>query len=115
MNIKTESNTNSNLRANVRFNEEEYARLQKDAFVLGKSIPILLKEAYFKGPQVSPLMNVEDQRVTLVELRRIGNNVNQIAKHFNSGFRNGCNKEFTEICENLSMLRKFVAGICGVS
>lgn len=115
MDIKTESNANANLRANVRFNEEEYVRLQKDAFLLGKTIPILLKEVYFKGPQVNPLMNVEDQRATLAELRRIGNNINQIAKHLNSGFRNGCDREFKEICENLSTLRKFVVGIYGVS
>lgn len=101
------------LRTHVRFTIEEWERIQNDHIVTGKSIPVLLKLTYFKGPPLSPLMNPMDQRAVLVELRRIGNNINQIAKHLNSGFREGWNEGFIEVRESVAALRQFVTGICG--
>ena len=106
-------NESSEKRANVRFNEEEYERLVSDACVTGKSIPVLLKDEYFKGPRTVPLMGSEDQRATLAELRRIGNNINQIARHLNAGFGDSCIIEFSEIRDTLYNLRRFVGGFLG--
>lgn len=103
----------SKQRATVRFSEEEYDRISNDAYVSGESIPLLLKKAFFKGPRLVPLMGAEDQRSTIVELRRIGNNINQIARQLNSGFRDVAVHEFSEIRESIAALRRFVAGFNG--
>jgi hypothetical protein len=97
----------------VRFSDEEWVRIQNDHFVTGLSIPALLKLSYFKGPPLSPLMTPVDQRATLDALRRIGNNVNQIAKQLNSGFREGWNDALAEVRDSLAALRQFVTGFYG--
>lgn len=97
----------------VRFSTEEYDHLLNDAKVLGKSIPQLLKSAYFVGAPLIPLMDAADRRATLRALDQIGNNINQIARHLNSGIREGVNKSFVEVCEQLSVIRKYMGGLCG--
>ena len=97
----------------VKFSENEYIQLLKDQIVWGESIPILLKKVYFNGPRIAPLMTAEDARATLAELRRIGTNINQIAKHLNSGFREGWNEDFIQIRDSIAALRRFVVGFCG--
>lgn len=99
--------------SHVRLSESEYQRITKEQKITGKSIPWLLKNAYFKGPLCALLMGVEEQRALLVELRRIGNNINQIAKKINSGFREGWNDEFNQIRHELSIVRQYIAGIYG--
>ena len=101
------------LRVTVRFSEEEYDRLRVEQYITGDSIPTQLKTAYFKGPRCSPVMNIEEQRGLLTELRRIGNNINQIAKYLNSGFREGWNDEFIQIRDGIAALRRFVGGFGG--
>lgn len=97
----------------VRLTEEEYQRISKEQRITGKSIPWLLKNAYFKGPLCAPLMSVEEQRAVFVELRRIGTNINQIAKRVNAGFREGWNDEIERTCRELSIVRQYIAGIYG--
>lgn len=103
----------SGLRTTVRFSPDEYERLTNDKRVTGMSIPGLLKRTYFKGPPLSPLMCPEDQRTALTELRRIGTNINQIAKHLNSGFREGWYEEFVQVRDNVAWLRQFITGFSG--
>lgn len=115
MDRKREITQQSKQRATVRFSEEEYVRISSDSITSGESIPVLLKEAFFKGPRLIPLMPAEDQRATMVELRRIGNNINQIARHFNAGLRNIGIREFSEIRDAIAALRRFIAGFNGSS
>lgn len=121
--INTENKTDQTLVGNkrsvvggsthVRFSEDEYRRLLNDQFVTGDSIPALLKSAYFKTRQLVPLMNANDARAMMVELNRIGNNINQIARHLNSGYREGWNDPFLKLCEEISEIRRMVAGTNG--
>ena len=106
-------NLGKDVSSHVRLSEPEHQRIRKEQQITGKSIPWLLKNAYFKGPLCVPLMGVEEQRALLVELRRIGNNINQIAKKINSGFREGWNEEFNQLCQQVSIVRQYIAGIYG--
>jgi hypothetical protein len=95
----------------VRLTEAEYRRLQNDRFVSGESIPTLLKASYFRRSQLVPLMNADDARALMIQLSRLGNNVNQIARHLNSGFREGWNDAFQKLCADLAEIRLRIAGI----
>lgn len=81
----------------VRFTAEEYQRIEADAEIFGKSIPTLLKEKYFNGPRVLPLLAKEDLEKLFGELGRVGNNLNQIARRINSGIRAGFAGEFEDV------------------
>jgi hypothetical protein len=70
----------------VRFTAEQYLNIKSDAITLGRSIPQLLRDAYFDGRVVSPLLAAADAERLMRAINRIGNNINQIAKHINSGF-----------------------------
>ena len=81
----------------VRFSEKEYAQILEDERRADKSAQELLKQAYFgKGPLVV-LMNDDEKDRLIAQIRRIGNNVNQIAKKINSGFSEGFNPEISEV------------------
>lgn len=101
------------LRTNVRFSTDEYRQLQNDATVTGKSIPMLLKDTYFKHPPLAPLMSKDDQRAILGNLARIGNNINQIAKHLNSGFRAGFYGDIVEARKALESIASFLVRTYG--
>ena len=83
--------------SHVRFNEDEFARIEEDSANTGKSIPTLLKEKYFGGPRPLPLISKEDLKRHFGELGRIGNNMNQLARRLNSGIREGFVEELREI------------------
>ena len=84
-------------RTTVRFSRGEYGQLENDTAIMGKTIPELLKESYFIGPAVTPLMSKEDFKVLMGQLGRIGNNINQIARKVNSGFREGFYDEIVAV------------------
>jgi|GEM_PF-2092362 len=100
-------------RANVRFTEKEWTQIQNDMDVTGRSTPELLKHRYFKHPPFTTLMAPEMQQTVLMELRRIGNNFNQVAKVLNSGFREGWNNSLIQVRDDLAALRRYVAGVYG--
>lgn len=71
--------------AYVRFTEEQYLRLAKDELVTGKSIPTLLKDRYFKGEAITPVMSASDTAALLKQLSYYNRNLNQITRHLHSG------------------------------
>jgi hypothetical protein len=73
----------------VRFSAEQFERIKGDARTFGQSIPELLRSAYFGRKLVTPRFSVSDAERIVTAINRVGNNVNQIAKHLNSGFREG--------------------------
>lgn len=88
----------------VRFSETEYAQILEDERRADKSAQDLLKQAYFgKGPLVV-LMNDDEKDRVIAQIRRIGNNVNQIAKKINSGFSEGFNPEISEVRSMITAL-----------
>lgn len=76
-------------RSHLRFTAEEYERLVTDAKTYGETIPNLIKAVYFKKKLPPPAMAKGDAERVLAALNRIGNNVNQIARQLNAGFREG--------------------------
>ena len=107
--------TSTQNRANIRFSEKEYQRLQKDAHLYKRTIPILMKDVYFRKKLLQPAMGPDDARRVHVELIRIGNNVNHIAKQLNSGFRQGFNPSVDEMRDDIRAIRHFVLGFQGKS
>ena len=69
--------------SHVRFPAMEYQKLVKDSNKLRKSIPVLLRDAYFNRLPTKVLWGLEDLRQIISELNRIGNNINQIARKVN--------------------------------
>jgi hypothetical protein len=67
-------------RSQVRFTESEYRRIVRDQLETGKSVPWLLKTAYFKKGISAPTLNAETRKAALRELAYIGNNLNQLTR-----------------------------------
>jgi hypothetical protein len=100
-------------RSHLRFTADEYQRLVEDAKTYGDSIPNLIKAVYFKRKLPPPAMAKDDADRVLAALNRIGNNVNQIARHLNAGFREGFTPQVTEMAEALRAIKNFVLGFHG--
>ena len=73
----------------VRMSPLEYEQIKKDSKVSGKSIPALLRDAYFGKLPIKVLLNKNDLNILKKDLNRIGNNLNQIARKLNAGLMKG--------------------------
>lgn len=111
---QSEQRKRDTVRTNVRFTPEQLARIRQDSLITGESIPALLKNSYFNRKPIRVLMNAEDRKAVFAELRRIGNNANQVAKRVNSGLMEGWYPEFSEVAQHLARLEAFLVGIYGV-
>ena len=96
-------------RTHVRFSEQEFSKIERDALTTGRSIPWLLKTAYFNVGEVSPAFDRESAKEFITALNRIGSNINQIAREINSGIRRGWNREFEELNRQLRQLLQVMA------
>lgn len=91
----------------VQFTEQEYKRIQKMKDSLGLSIPDILRQNTFSRSDLeSPLYTREDADRIIVELKRIGNNLNQIAHKINSGLMTGWSQSFNALWMEILNLRK---------
>ena len=111
--LKKSSNAKKTLSSYVRFSEHEYERITDEAAILGESIPWVLKNSHFNKKPVVPMFSFDDARKIISALARIGNNVNQIARKINSGFREGSNDYLRNISEDIGVLRTFAEGTYG--
>ncbi len=90
----------------VRFTETERRRILKMKSALGLSIPDILKRNTFSRSDLeSPLFTREDADRIIVELKRIGNNLNQIAAKINSGLMTGWSQALSGILAEILSLR----------
>lgn len=105
--------TSTGNRAHLRFSAAEYEEVVKDAKMLGMTVSSLIKTVYFQKKPLQSTFHNDDAKRILVELNRIGNNVNQIARQLNSGFRSGFTPAMDEILVLLAQLRTFASGACG--
>ncbi len=80
----------------VKLDENEYENISEASKVTGKSIPEILRSCYFKKPIGRPLIANDMAKTIRAELKRIGNNVNQIARLMNSGIYDGWHSEFRD-------------------
>jgi len=85
----TDPTTKTPHQSHIRFTQKQYEQLQKDCALYKQSIPERMKEDYFGKPPIQPFYPYEDALAHLTELKRIGNNVNQIARQINAGIREG--------------------------
>ena len=101
-------------RANIRFDEDEYIRLCNDAKIYGETVPGVLKAVYFERLPLGPKFSKDDAIRISAAINRVGNNINQIARHLNSGGGfTALNSVLTEVAEQLSILKYFAVGIDG--
>jgi len=97
----------------VRLTDQEFTRLTKDASLHNNTLPIQMKEGYFHGLPSKLLFTREDAERIQKELRRIGGNVNQIARHVNSGLREGWDEAFIGFQEAFRSLMNLIGGAYG--
>src|SRR5476649_2106184 len=76
-------------RTTVRFSDDEFSRITDEAKLSGLSIPNLLKKSHFRHKKLQLLLGEVERHAFCTEIRRIGNNVNQIARRVNSGALEG--------------------------
>ncbi len=82
---KLSKNRKENKQINFRVTDEEYKRLEEIANNVGLSVPMFCKLKAQGSKIKSPLINREGAIQIASELRKIGVNVNQIAKFYNNG------------------------------
>ncbi|MCC8408621.1 MobC family plasmid mobilization relaxosome protein [Mucilaginibacter sp. UR6-1] len=83
----------------VRLNSRERLRIEEAAKTTGVSTYRLVRDKLLKGKFPEPKIAKTDIGV-YIELKRIGNNINQLAKHANTG------KFSPDIRSTLSQLRE---------
>lgn len=79
------ANRAENKQINFRVSEKEYKKLEQMANNFGMSVPAFCKSKAQGARMKSPKIDREGAFKMVSELRRIGVNVNQMAKHLNSG------------------------------
>ena len=94
--------------AYVRLSPEEYSRLESDARASGESVAEIMKRVYFSKKPVVLLMGKDDQKSLMGALGRIGNNINQVARVLNSGFREGFSDDLTAVQRDFTALLTFL-------
>lgn len=103
-----EANRTENKQINFRVSEQEYQRLEQMATNLGMSVPMFCKKKAQGARMKAPLIDRQGAIQIASELRKMGVNVNQIAKHLNSGGNasegqiNAIQKELNDIWQQLS-------------
>ncbi len=95
-------------RANVRFSPSEYKQVQKDSSKLSKTVPTLLRDAYFNRLPTKVLVTQKDLETLRKDINRIGNNLNQVAKKVNSGFMHGWSDTLDKVLEEFKTLNSLI-------
>ena len=101
-------------RTTVRFTDDEFSRITDEAKLSGLSIPNLLKKSHFRREKLQLLLGEVERHAFCTEIRRIGNNVNQIARRANSGALEGWYSELLEVARKISELHQMAAGAYGI-
>ena len=92
-----------------RVTDQEYEKLEKIAESMNLSVPAMVKRKAQGLKATTPKIDLTGAREIATELRRIGGNVNQIAKHLNQGINpskgelEGIERELSAIWQLLSM------------
>jgi hypothetical protein len=105
---KPEGTTPKPRAAHVRFQKNQFLRIAKDRLVTGKSIPWLLRTAYFEGGISPATLDPESRAVIRRELGAIGNNVNQIARAANRQGHADLEHAALDMLKELSELKRFL-------
>ncbi|MBX9766407.1 MAG: MobC family plasmid mobilization relaxosome protein [Bdellovibrionales bacterium] len=96
--------------SHVRFSEVEYKVIQKMVQATGLSVPDILKKAALKRMDLlQPMFGPEEAARFMTELKRQGNNINQMAKAVNSGIMSGWSQGFSSLVQGYVDLRHMIA------
>ncbi len=88
----------------VRMSPQEYTRIRNESANSGKSIPELLREAYFNSPPRKVLVTEKDLAILRNDMGKIGNNLNQIVRKLNAGFVHGWSNTLDLVFEQFKTL-----------
>ncbi len=92
----------------LRVTEEELSYIEKIANERGEKVNSYAKSCLLNKAVHRPLMPQDSCNKIVTELKRIGNNFNQIARHLNSGFRKGWHSSFEECSDDISKIRELL-------
>jgi hypothetical protein len=92
----------------VRFTPSEYRELQKQSLISGKSIPWLLKTAFFNHGISPPTLDLETRNMVRREIAYIGKNLNQAVRYLHSGLIAEFKSRFEEVEEGVRVLRSYL-------
>lgn len=97
----------------IRMSPDQYLKICEISKETRKTIPkVFLDLLDRKVPQVT-LMNVENVEKIKIELNRIGNNINQIARKVNSG-EVVLSQSFDDFRDQLNLIYGFLARANGI-
>lgn len=97
----------------IRMSPDQYLKISEISKETRKTIPkVFLDLLDRKVPQVT-LMNVENVEKIKIELNRIGNNINQIARKINSG-EVVLSQSFDDFRDQLNLIYGFLARANGI-
>lgn len=97
----------------VRLTEEQQTKLEKESLLLGWSVPSILRENYFRRLPLKLTFDKDGESKFLAEFKRIGNNINQLARAANMG-EFVKHTDLTPVREQLKLLYLYVMRIDGV-
>ncbi len=100
-------------RTTVRFTDEEYERIIEEAQISGLSVPAILKASHFRRRKLKLLFDEVSRKFICSELRKIGNNINQIAFRVNSGVLEGWYDDFSKVNHSLTEIYQMVVEVYG--
>ena len=75
-----------NHQVNIRVNEAEYAKIQASAQMMGLSVPKYCKHLIMQSKLREPKCSEDEYHQIRVDLLRIGNNINQMARRLNQAY-----------------------------
>ncbi len=100
-------------RLQVRLTEKELGKLEDESKRLGEGKGFLLRDSFFNGSTKAILMTAQQVDKVVVELKRIGNNINQLAHKANIGDI-VLDKNFANVREELHQVLMFLRRSSGL-
>lgn len=100
-----------NHQVNIRVNEAEYAKIQASARIMGLSVPKYCKHLVMHSKLKEPKLADDEYHHIIVDLSRIGNNINQIARRLNQAQDELAEEEWLAVKDQLKALDKEVAHV----
>lgn len=97
----------------IRMSPEQYFKISEISKESRKTIPKVFLDLLDKKAPLVTLMNTENVEKIKIELNRIGNNINQIARKVNSG-EIVLSQSFDDFRDQLNLIYGFLARSNGI-
>ena len=93
-----------NHQINIRVNEVQYAKIQVSSRIMGLSVSKYCKHLVMQSKLRDPKFSDEEYHQLIVNLSRIGNNINQMARRLNQADSEIASEELAMLNTTLSKL-----------